>query len=161
MPAIIGVLVVALRWILFSDLWTVRVVLWRYARVMGPLTNLWWRPSARLISFVGRRINVTPLDEAARYIGDFIRRIEMYEDAMHRELTRRQLWRPLFVAGAFHDVRSSFVSAQQRAHAGKQHVEFQTAEGHVSFWAERRMRTPSHVYAGSRYRQRLRRPVIA
>ena len=161
MPALIAFLVVILRTLIFSNLWTVRVVAWRYARIMGPITNLWWRPAARLTGFVARRVNVTPLDEAARYMGDFIKRIELYEDALHREITRRHLWRQALAVGVFHDVSTAFVSLRAAQHAGKEHVEFQTAEGQRSFYAERRRRAPSHVYSGARYRQRLSRPAIA
>ncbi len=161
MPVILAALIVVVRTLLFSNLWSVRIATWRYVRIMGPLTNIWWRPTQRLLDFIGRRFNITPLDEAARYMGDFIRRVEQFENAMHRELTRRHLWRQLEVVGIFHDVRTAFVSARAAQHAGKEHVEFQTAEGDASFWAERRRRAPSHVYAGSRYRQRLSRPAIA
>lgn len=161
MPVVLAALVVFIRSIFFSNLWSVRVVVWRYVRVMGPITNVWWRPSARLLGFLGRRFNVTPLDEAARSMGDFIKLVERYEDDLHRELTRRHLWRPILAASAYHDVRTAFVSMRPAAHAGKEHVEFQTAEGQVSFYAERRRRAPSHVLAGSRYRQRRSRPAIA
>lgn len=160
MPVLVAVFAV-LRTILFSSLWTVRVALWRVAPAFGPVTGEWTVPAARVAMAAARRIGWQPGIRATRWTYYTLLRIERAERLVHREITRRGLWRPAFILSAYHDARTLFGSNENAPVGEKVRVEFDTANGHVSFWSQRRERQPHHVYGGARYRQRRSRPVIA
>jgi len=160
MPAILLVLA-ALRSVLFSSLWTVRVALWRIAPAIGPATNIWWKPAARVSMVAARRIGWRPGIRATRWTYYTLLRIDRAERLLHAEVGRRGLWRPLFALSVYHDARTLFGSNDNAPTGERVRVEFDTANGHVSFWSQRRERQPHHVYGGARYRQRRSRPAIA
>ena len=160
MPAILLAFLGLIRYVLFSSLWTVRVALWRIAPAIGPATNIWWKPAARVSMVAARRIGWRPGIRATRWTYYTLLRIDRAERQFHRFVTQRGLWRPLFAVSVYHDVRTLFGSNDNAPVGEKVRVEFDTANGHVSFWSQRRERQPHHVYGGARYRARRRTAAI-
>src|SRR3990172_7741904 len=140
MPAFFAAALSVLRLTVWSPLATVRVLVWRgFARVdpfLGFKASLGgW--GIRAVVRLGVRRGWWAADNAyARAIVQ----LTDYDLILHREISRRHLWRQTIAISAFHDVQTLYVHAREAQHRGKEHVEFQSAEGRTSFWAERRRR---------------------
>lgn len=161
MPALVGVLMAVLRMTIFSPALTVRVALWRAFPFLDPILGFHAQAGMRGVRWFvhrGVRRGWWAADS------DFVRLVEIvtrYDTVLHREVTRRHLWRPLFVASFVHDARSFYVTQIDPPPEGKTRVEFQSANGDVSFWAQRRERLPPNVAGGARWRQRRQRSALA